>query len=365
MTTTIERTNTLARARAIVERAKSEDRDLTAAESEAVESAIARVKQLDSGHTKSPSLFDRVMGLATSEDFTEDGTRRGFFTPEAKAGVVHAVKTRTAYRTDVDTKALTSNTLLPPSGTYVEGGLHPNSQFPISSLFRNLPADGPVQRYYRTTSGTAAVVAEGDLKPDAGIAVAAVDLPVAKLACTATFSTEMSEDSGYLVNYLSEELTAAVLAAENAAILTAFTGTSGVLTATGTTATVVDILADEIAAMEAISGITPAAVIAHPTVVAVVRKAKSSGSGDYTIDPLNSGPTTIHGVRVIPTPATPAGTAWLADASGVIVYRRGSLSVEVGTTGDNYQRNLQTAIAEERMATAVTKPSSLVKITLT
>ena len=94
-----------------------------------------------------------------------------------KSSVVGAIKSRTAYRTELSAKAvLTSGTLLPTSGVGVQDGLHPNSQYPLSSLFRNEPAEGPSQRYYRMTSGTAAVVAEGAAKPDAGVSIAAVDL---------------------------------------------------------------------------------------------------------------------------------------------------------------------------------------------
>lgn len=53
------------------------------------------------------------------------------------------------------------------------------------------------------------------------------------------------------------------------------------------------------------------------------------------------------------------------DASGVLIYRRGPLSIEVGTNADDFARNLRTAIAEERMAAAVVRPTSLTKLTLT
>jgi len=361
---TLERKNTLEHARQIVDRAKAEHREFTPIEQSAVEADIAHVERLDAKR-KDGSLFNRVMGLGTAEDFA-DGGPGNFFSEEDKAGIVRAVKTRTSYRAELPSKAaLTTGTVLPPTGSYVEGGLHPNSEYPLASLFRNEPAAGPVQRFYRMTSGTAAVVAEGALKPDSGISFTAVDLAIAKLACTAQFTDEMAEDAPFLVAFLQTELAAAIAAAENAAILSAFNAASGVLTGTGATATVVDLIADAISGQEAISGKTPVAVITHPTVVSTIRKAKTSGGGDYQIDPLTSGPTMIHGVKVIPTPATAAGTAWVVEASGVTVYRRSGLTVEVGTSGDDLVKNVKTAVAETRMATAVTRPTSLTKLTLT
>jgi hypothetical protein len=61
----------------------------------------------------------------------------------------------------------------------------------------------------------------------------------------------------------------------------------------------------------------------------------------------------------------PAGTAWLVNAAGVNIYRRGKLSVDVGWSGDDWQRNVRTMRAEERFAAAVVRPSYLTKITLT
>jgi hypothetical protein len=68
---------------------------------------------------------------------------------------------------------------------------------------------------------------------------------------------------------------------------------------------------------------------------------------------------------VIPTPATATGTAWVVEASGVVVYRRGPLTVEVGTSADDWTHNTRTMRAEERMATAVVRPSALTRLTLT
>ena len=274
------------------------------------------------------------------------------------------MKTRTAYRTNVDVKALlTTGAMLPTTGEMVQPGLHP-SAYPLSGLFQQAPADGPVQRYYRMTSGTAAVVAEGALKPDWGGQPTPVDLPLEKLACLAQFSDEMGDDAPFLVDHLTQELSAAVAQAENTRIVATFAATSGILTGTGTNATVVDSIADAIAGQEAISGLTPSAVIAAPSVVAAIRKTKASTSGTYVLDPTAAGPSSIFGVPVISTPATSATIVWVVEASGVVIYRRGGLAVDIGTNADDFAHNVKTARAEERIGTAVMRPSALTKITL-
>jgi len=366
MDLTLERKNTIAHARQIIDRAKTANRELTPAELSEVEADKTRVTELDR-QLKGRDLVNSVMdlGRAPSNMPRWDGPAPKLFSEDAKAGIIHAVKSRTTFRTDVDVKAaLATGAMLPPVGQGAEPGLYPNL-YPISSLFRGEAADGPTVRYYRISAGTAAVVAEGAEKPDAGVAIAPIDVALRKIATTARFSDEMSEDANYLLAYLQQELVNAVITKENQEILATFNATSGVLTGTGAATDVVDLIADAIAGQEAISGNSPTAVIANPTTVATIRKAKASTAGTYLIDPLTAGPTMIHGVQLISTPATPAGTAWVVSGTGVVIYRRGAVSAEIGTNMDDWQTNQRTMRVEERMAPAVVRPTSLTKLTLT
>ncbi len=275
-THTTERTTTLAAARTIVDRAKAADRELTPAEQAEVEQHIAHVKNLDR-KVASGQLVDRVMALGGVGRGPDPEASGDLFSEDAKAGIVHATKTRTAYRTEVDAKAaLTTGTMLPTVGVGLQPGLYPTGVFPLSSLFRQEAAPGPSIRFYRMGAGSAAVVAEGGLKPDASVSITPVDLVLEKLACLSQFSTEMAEDAPFLVSHLQAELGQAVATAENSRVLSAFNSTSGVLTGTGATAAVVDVVAQAIAAQEAFSGKTPSAVVAHPNVVAAIRTAKAA-----------------------------------------------------------------------------------------
>jgi hypothetical protein len=117
--------------------------------------------------------------------------------------------------------------------------------------------------------------------------------------------------------------------------------------------------------MESISGITPAAIIANPTVISAIRKSKASTSGVYNVDILSTTPSALHGVRLISTPEAPDGTIWLASPTGVVSYRRGWVTFEVGLDGNEFTHDTRTARSEERIAVAVTRPTSLFKLVVT
>lgn len=356
-----ERSNTIAHAQKIIDRAKTENRDLTTAEQSSVEADFDRIHELDK-QIKGRTLADSVMKLGTSE-WPNPEHETGLFSEEAKAGLLTAVKTRTAYRTEIDRKALTSNTLLPPSGTGVQPGLHPNI-YPVADLFRNEAADGPVQRYYRVTAGTAEVVAEGAQKPDSGTTFAAIDVPLKKIAALSKVSDELSQDAAFLLAYLADDLRSAVISKENEEIVAAFTA-SGILTDSGAADTVLDLVGSAIAAQESISGTTPTAVIAHPLQVAAIRAMKASTAGTYHVDPWTAGPPSLHGLRLVSTPAVAAGTVWVVSSQALVVYRRGPVTVETGLDGTDFSFNLRTVIAEERMAPAVVRANGITEITLT
>jgi HK97 family phage major capsid protein len=357
-----ERKNTIAHADQIVARAKTAGRDMTPTEVASVEAAITRIEELDK-QLKGRALVDSVMKLGTSDGFT-DGGPGSLFSGETKAGFISAVKTRSAFRADVDRKAITVGGLVPAAGSGVEPGLHPTAVYALADLFRNQPAEGPVQRYYRVTSGSAAVVPEGTQKPDSGTTVAPVDVTLKKIATTSKISDELSQDAAYLVGYLQSDLAAAVLAAENAEIVSSLTA-SGILTDTGAATTVIDMVSEAVAAQESISGLTPSAVIVNPTTLATIRAMKASTSGVYHVDPWTAGPPSLHGLKLVSTPAVAADTVWVASSESVVIFRRGGIQVETGLDGEDFTFNLRTIRCEERMASAVVRPSGIVKITLT
>ena len=360
-----ERSTHLAAARLTVNHAKSLNRELTPTEHDSVQAHFDAVTDLDK-KIKGRKTFQSVIGLASSEDFTDDGEPRGLFTEEDGKNLVSAIRTKSRFRTEVNTKAaLGSTTLLPTAGTLAEPGLFPNAAYAFANLFRQLPADGPTQRVYSFGSATAAVVAEGATKPASGLVVTPTDVPMIKLATTVQYTSEFAEDASFLLAHLAAELSSAVVVAENASILSTINSTSGILTGTSTTATAIDLISTSIAGQEALNGVSPTAVIVNPSVLGVLRAAKASTGGSYFLDPLLAGPTTIHGVPVVSSAATAAGTAWLVTGNGAVIYRRGGLQIETGTNGDDFINNVETLRVEERFATAVIRPTMFTKLTLT
>ena len=60
----------------------------------------------------------------------------------------------------------------------------------------------------------------------------------------------------------------------------------------------------------------------------------------------------------------PAGTGLILNARELAtVYNRTPITVEYGTVGDQFQRNVVSIRAEERLAFAVTRPAAAVSVT--
>lgn len=361
-----ERAAKLKAATVIVDRAKASGRELRGSENDEVQAAFNRIDDLDVEIVaQSKAMVDSVMSLGNCEMDPDVEPGRSVFSEGDAKGLVAAVKSKGLFRTtEVSTKAALTGAVVPTSGQGVEPGLFPNA-FPLATLFRTEVAAGPSVRYYTLGGATAGVVAEGGTKPDAGLEITAKDVLVEKIATTVRFTDEFSEDAAFLLSFLQQELTSAVVTKENAEILSTLDGTSGVLTGTGAATTVIDLIADAIAGQQAINGSSPSAVVVNPTTLATIRKAKASTGGDYFVDPLSGKLTAIHGVQVVSTPATGPGTAWVVNAAGVVIYRRGGITAEIGWNADDWQSNQRTMRVEERFATAVVRPSMLTKLTLT
>lgn len=209
------------------------------------------------------------------------------------------------------------------------------------------------------------IVPEGGIKPESSVSYSPVDAELIKLATRFSLTDELSEDAPFLVREIQQSVLRAVLVRENQLVIDTINATSGVLTGTGASGTLLDIIATEIGEAEAINGQTPTALILNPTNLSTVRTAKASTGGSYFLDPVAAGPVTVHGVPLISTPVVTAGTAYLVTSGFGTFYSRGSLRVEAGFTGDDWIHNRLTIRAEERVLPAVNRPSLVTKLTLT
>lgn len=365
-----ERADAIERAQALLRGAKTAGRQMTASERAQVESVIAEVKAIDD-HRERAKENDALMARIDSfGPHVDDDDERGpgqLFSESQKEALTRAARTKSTFGATVRFKApsLESSIGLPTTGTGVVEATSPKGVTSLRNLFDVQLAPGPTVRYYVVGNGTAAVVAEGALKPDAGITTSPVDAALVKIALTFQVSDELREDAPFLVDAIQRQAVRGVLVKENEEIVAALAGASGILTATGASANALDIIATEIGDQQAINGVQPTALVLNPTNLAAIRVAKASTGGSYFIDPLSSGPTSVHGVPLVPTAAVPPGTMYLLGEGFGTFYSRNVLRVETGWSGDDWDRNLMSTRVEERVLPAITVPALVTKITLT
>jgi HK97 family phage major capsid protein len=363
-----QRAAALSAAKTIALKAKAEGRDFTPAESAEVDQHLAKADELGKHLDAAAKAADTMarIGALNPGDLGEDGT---LFSEADAKGFLHAARTKTSFGTTVRYKAaMTEGDLLPSVGNAVVNNPDPKAGRALRDLFTAAPASGPTVRYYtlgEADSTLVEIVPEDGLKPEINVTYAPVDAELVKLATRFSLTDELSEDAPFLVREIQSAVLRAVLVRENKLVIDTIDATSGILTGTSTAATMIDLLASEIGASEAINGETPTALVVNPVDLAAVRVAKASTGGSYFIDPLSSGPTSIHGVPLIPTAATAAGTAYLLTSGFGTFYSRGSLRVEAGFTGDDWIHNRMTIRAEERVLPVVNRPNLVTKLTLT
>lgn len=350
-------------AQALVDSAGSGD--LTATQKSQFDGLVTEVKSLDEKIARATKAQARIADLGRLGDDEEapKAGGGGLFDAEQQRGIVAAVKSRTAFRAEVGRKAL-AGASVPVAVGAIAPGIYPSGTTGLAELFPSETIQAPTVRYYRYNSSTAAVVLEGGLKPDSGVAVTPVDLTLAKLATTAKFSDEFSDDAPYLLQHVSDELIRAVVTTENAQILAALGAASGVLLKSGLYADAIDTYADAISGSEVFNGVTPSAIVVDPDTLGTIRKAKASSAGSYHLDPTSASPASLHGVPLVSSPAVTAGQGWVISPGAALIYRRGPVAVDIGHDSDDWRRNQRTMRVEERAATAVLRPSLLTKVTL-
>lgn len=114
---------------------------------------------------------------------------------------------------------------------------------------------------------------------------------------------------------------------------------------------------------------TPSAFILNPTdwqTVRLSRENVATGTlGNYIMGPPNTtGFPTLWGLPVVEDPNMTQGTALVGDFSqGATLFDREQGAVRVGTVNDQFIRNMQTILAELRVAWVVWRPAVFSKIT--
>lgn len=212
---------------------------------------------------------------------------------------------------------------------------------------------------------------QGDTKAEQAFPTALVSAPIVTIAALANLSEQVLQDApalrqqaGNILQYgarkkLAWEVVRGTGTGKIQGLLTvgtAFTPTAGSSTA--------DATAQAIASLQN-NGWNPGAVLVNPTDWEGVITSKATGSGEYMSGTFDTpAAPSLWGVRVIVTPAIPAGKLIVFDPMQASLLDRQQAQLMAGYTGDGFSKNLLTLRAELRAGLAVYAPASVAVITL-
>ena len=259
--------------------------------------------------------------------------------------------------------------------------LYPQILGPIheNRLLDRLPTmaiEAPSLEYVRHTgtTGSPAIVAEGQQKPELVFAVDHVIATVVKIAAHAGVSHEAISDYASFVSYLTNEITTQVIDVENDELLngvgaghvTGFLSTPSILTEVVGSASPLDAIEIAISKLRTGSSLAEAnLIVLNPATWSAIRRVKDAQQR-YIVnpDPTQGAGSQIWGIEVLVTTALDEGTGVVLDTRkfGRALVRE-SLSLRTGTDSGDFTRNIWRYIVEERLTLAVERPSAVCKIT--
>lgn len=269
-----------------------------------------------------------------------------------------------------NTIASNSTTALP---TQIQGVI-PGSFAPttVRALIPEVPASGNALIAIRELDWTnsAAFVEQGASKAASTLTFEDVTLPIQTVAHTIKITRQLLQDVPAVVQHTYNRLRHG-LAVKVDQQLVLGTGTSPDiqgLTMPGNfteyTPTAGDTLIDAIARVRSqmlAVGEYPDSIIVNPADWVSLMTAKASGDGHYLYGiPGSAMSTTPFGLRIAESPYVPAGSFIVAGmAAGVSIHSSMSAAIDIGYVNDDFQRNLLTLRAEERLALFVQRPATV------
>jgi HK97 family phage major capsid protein len=232
-------------------------------------------------------------------------------------------------------------------------------------------------------------VAEKGAKPQLDLTLSRRQDNVTKIANIAKVTDETFQDAEQFVSYLQNRMIFGVKRKEEQQLLNG-TGTSpdlqGVLNRSGLATTVVTAagltavkamegIFNQITALRTSSFVEPDAIVIHPTDWQTIRLGKDSQGQYYAGGPFtgaygNGSPSNVYnlwGIPAVVTTAIAQGTVLVGgfQESGQ-VWRRNGITVEMTNSNSNdFENNLVTLRAEERVALSIYRPAGFGKVTLT
>lgn len=399
-----EREAAAVKARAIAEKAQSEERALTADEINQVTEFVSEIKAYDAqikAAMDTQALLDSIGSMPDVEKKEADGSdiTLGQHFVKSAFGTLGQMKGKPGLNLVLpEFKAATDTHLTTTTG---QGILIPEYDFDIVHQKRQRPflADwlgsgtmsGNTLVYFTerpesAIEGAVAAVAEGAKKPQLHMpAYDPVTETLKKIAGYIKISDEMTEDAAFLVSEIEGRLLYALQLAEEDQLLNG-SGTGqnvrGLLNRTGLQtetaageADVFDAIYRALTKVELATDLVADGIAINPMDYQKLRLSKDKNDqyiaggpfqGQYGNGQVMDNPA-IWGKRTIVTPAIAQGTILVgAGKLGATVYRKGGLSLQATNTNeDDFVNNKITILGEERIGLAVRRPSAFVKITVT
>ena len=243
-----------------------------------------------------------------------------------------------------------------------------------------------MEKANRIAEGAPASVAEGAQKPYVRFAdLDIVTESLSKIAALTKLSDEMIADFGFVADWINNQLIYELSVVEEKQLISGDgTGSNvrGILNRSGiqtvTSAKKANWFDDLYSAISKVAQATPLTadgIIMNTADYEVLRLAKD-GNGQYIAGGPFQGQYGVGGILVDPpvwgyrtvvTNNIPKGTALVgAFRQGSTILRKGGLRVDSSNTNaDDFEKNLVTLRAEERIGLMVPLPSAFVKVTLT
>jgi hypothetical protein len=285
--------------------------------------------------------------------------------------IMEAVQSRTAYDEPIEAGLHNRATAVVPAGGVVPDWLPPvayGREPRIAERVTNTGGGGTEADWIEiTTPATAAIVAEGQPKPDSGMVLSRKGAPYEKLAHWTDASLELLSDFASTQALINVELLGGIQTLENAEIVNAIATNPNILTVTVVgTSRLHAILEAQAAVRAGASKAWPDMVLMNPTdwPSTIGQEAQTSGqlqAGTAVV--VDGTGTRLWGMDVFLTTGVTAGTAFVGLAQSVLYVTRDPAHVIIDPW-TQLKSNLTTTVAEMRSKAGLQRPQSWSKVTL-
>lgn len=292
---------------------------------------------------------------------------------EEKAEELKAMKTNPSRSVDMELKVATTMLI----STHTEGDVvREDKATEITDVLRFKPTiwddlpkvmtNAPIFHWVEkvTKDGTAAVTAEGEIKPLRDFELVARKAEAVKIPVVEKASKEMLEDIDGMRNFIYRDMTENVSDVMKTEV-TVGDGTGDHLTGIYTIATafnafgktvqnpnIFDVLRLAILQVT-LAGGRPTSIALNPVDLSDLELTKDT-TGQYILPPFSTeSGTRIKGVRVLEDVNIPVGKFMVYDRTKVEVRIRENINVTSGYENDDFRRNLVMFIAEARLFVVV------------